>query len=761
MSIRGLGLGVSGTVPGFGVPRLLRLARTAVLAVLFSAGLLAMGSSASADECPNEALRQEQGSKLSDCRAYELVSPPVKHGGDVAADSARTRASATGDAVSFTSLRGFGDVVGTGIATEYMSVRSAVAAPGTNGWATHAITPPQSPMSFFAAAQAFDPLWEGEFSDDLSTGVFRAWSPVTDDANVADAENLYVRDDLRHGGAGAYRLVSACPGCAAPLAPPTSGNQLPKLAGASDDFRSLLFESRYPLTSDAPVGNAPKLYKWDDGTVSLAGILPDGTPAPRAIAGRGAGATFPAIYTTRTLSADGSKVIFTVGANNNSRSGDLYVRDDHGTADPSDDETALVNVSERTDCADQQPCTGAPAPDPAGPQPATYQAASADGTRIFFVTNQRLTDDDANDESDVYMYDASASTGSRLTRLSQDGNPADPDGPSEGVVGSSRDGHYVYFIAHGQLVAGAPTLDSEAGIYLWRDGSVRFVGKVPSQESSTDIPGTWNLNPLESRVTPDGKHLLFVSHSGDGLTGYDQTACIAGGCTELYVYNSESDTIQCASCNPSGAPATMNADINARFATSAADTTWHLNHALSDDGQFVFFSTAEALVPQDTNGKIDAYEYDTQNGKVSLLSSGTNTSDSYFVDASRSGRDVFFLTRQQLVGWDTDNNVDLYDARVGGGFPEPASSLPACAGEACQGPLSTAPPVGLPASSILQGLGNVSTHTPGKPKAKPKRKPKHCPRGSARKRVHGKVRCVGATHRTHKPVRRDQQRRTK
>jgi hypothetical protein len=81
-------------------------------------------------------------------------------------------------------------------------------------------------------------------------------------------------------------------------------------------------------------------------------------------------------------------------------------------------------------------------------------------------------------------------------------------------------------------------------------------------------------------------------------------------------------------------------------------------------------------VPEDSNGKIDTYEFDTATGQVHLLSSGTDTGDSYFMDASGAGDDVFILTRERLAGWDTDNNYDLYDVREPhaghpAGFPDP------------------------------------------------------------------------------------------
>ncbi len=89
---------------------------------------------------------------------------------------------------------------------------------------------------------------------------------------------------------------------------------------------------------------------------------------------------------------------------------------------------------------------------------------------------------------------------------------------------------------------------------------------------------------------------------------------------------------------------------------------------LSADGQRVFFETAQGLVDADTNGKADVYMW--SDGELSLISTGKSGEESEFIDASTSGDDVFFTTREQLVGVDVDDQVDVYDARVGGGIPE-------------------------------------------------------------------------------------------
>jgi hypothetical protein len=129
---------------------------------------------------------------------------------------------------------------------------------------------------------------------------------------------------------------------------------------------------------------------------------------------------------------------------------------------------------------------------------------------------------------------------------------------------------------------------------------------------------------------------------------------------------------------------------------------------MSANGTRVFFSTGEALVADDSNGRVDAYEYDATTGTVHLLSTGKDASDSYFMDASSGGEDAFILTRQQLVGWDTDQNYDIYDVRVDGGFPEPVAPVPTCSGDGCRGPSPTPPSSVMAATATTVDPGNLA-----------------------------------------------------
>jgi WD40-like Beta Propeller Repeat len=683
---------------------------------------------------------------LPDGRAFELVSSPLKNGGEIMPDSQRARASADGSAMSFAALSGFADVASMGASTDYMSVRTG--AFGTSGWATHALAPPQSAMPFVADTAFMEPAYWGEFSDDLSRGVFRSFSPVTAAPLVANQQNWYLRDDLRAPGTGSYQLLTDCPACSAPIpgvSDPLLLQEQSWLAGASQDFGHVIFESRLPLTADATADpNVPRwnLYEWDHGTVRLAGVLPDsacGSPpcaAPASGAGQGAK---DALYTANTISADGSLIYFTVPAASCTAGlpncGDLYLRSDHAS-------TLQLNASEKTNGS------GPGGTDPAGPEPAQFSDASRDGLRAFFVSTEALTDDaPADTDRKLYMYSLTPDgQGHHLTFVSVDHQPADDAFTSDdvlGVLGVSDDGHSVYFDdGGGQLDANASTAPTGVSdkLFRWHDGSVDYVGGMTRSAAIPNIVnGFTNYigTAKQARVSPDGRFLLFVADRGNGLTGYNHGSCPGNGtpggtCRELYIYRADATPhLLCASCNPTGARATADATATVHTGVGGAAVTSHLNHPLSDDGRRVFFSSGEALVPQDTNGKVDAYEYDVASGSLHLLSSGTDPSDSYFLDASRSGDDAFILTRQKLTGWDVDGGYDIYDARVGGGVPDPVAHVP-CTVDTCRGPVP-APPDAAAAQSESAVGSNVP---PGR------RAAKHCRRGFVRKRVHGKVRCV-------------------
>jgi hypothetical protein len=160
---------------------------------------------------------------------------------------------------------------------------------------------------------------------------------------------------------------------------------------------------------------------------------------------------------------------------------------------------------------------------------------------------------------------------------------------------------------------------------------------------------------------------------------------------------------------------------------------------LTDSGQEVFFQSFDRLLPEDANEAEDVYEWQAsgsggctrQGGCLALISSGQGEAPSFLYAMSADGHDVFLHTKEKLVGADVAGSPSIYDARVGGGIPEPVEPAP-CQGDACQGEGSEPPVLPSPATN---GAGESSSE------ASPK--PPHCAKG--KHRVKG--RCVRVKHR--------------
>jgi hypothetical protein len=699
---------------------------------------------AAGSQCANASRRSEQQAQmLPDCRAYELVSAiplPQRNNLEVMLNTQRVRVAADGGAFQFSSFGGGGDVAGLPFTTDYMSVRDAAA-----GWSVHGVTPLQTPITGKGLFFGREARYTGEFTADLSKAIFLAVSPLNSEGpNVQEISNLYRREDALAPGSGSYRLLTDAPTLQSPYpSGQTAGEdeEQPKLVGVSADLSHVVFESPRNLTANAALlASGQRLYEWVDGSIRLVGVLPATEGGGPTISRGGQGWES---YSPHVVSADGSRVIFTAPiSGGTATSGSLYMRDDHGTASLADDSSVRISATEKTNGA------GVGGADPGGVKPATFADASTDLGVVFFRSAEALTNDAPTDQPNsqkLYRYETAAPGGSRLTLLSVDQNPLDGvDDGTEGVVGVSADGSYVYFVAANQLAADRPP-GAGLRIFVWHQGSVRQVGSINSGTEAKRILGSegWRPGGRWARVSPDGEHLLFITEGGGELAAYDHGSSCASltstRCKEAYLYSAPAavggERLQCASCNLAGRAATGDVDFNAReesgFNVTFAVGNPYLNHALSSDGETVFFTSEERLSGYDENQSADVYELDSASGGISLVSGGKPGVASTFLDASPDGRDIFFATRSQLLGADTNQNVDVYDARVGGGFAEAAPPTAPCASaSACRPATSTPPPELAPAS--MQPAPAARRHrTRHKHRGAKKHKSRHGHRGGA------------------------------
>ncbi|HEV2858710.1 MAG TPA: hypothetical protein VGW80_09945 [Solirubrobacterales bacterium] len=320
----------------------------------------------------------------------------------------------------------------------------------------------------------------------------------------------------------------------------------------------------------------------------------------------------------------------------------------------------------------------------------------------------------------------------------------------------SDDGSVAYFVStsvvskSGPNPAGAQPQPGAQNLYRSQEGQISFVGTVTERDvTGSSAPtgdglGLWvdALTPppaalgwIPARSTPDGRVFLFKSRAP--LTGYNPE-----GHAEIYRYDSAANQLQCLSCNPTGAPARSDSTLQSESREGSELATalvWPEN--LRADGRRAFFESSEPLVAGDVDGLQDIYEWEDQGvgsctqagGCLFLISSPQSSRSEYLWAVSRSGDDVFFLSSDLLVGADADETPSIYDARVGGGFAEPAGGE--CEGEGCRPNLSPPPPVSNGDTPVRGSGDNV--------------KPRKCPKGKRKVKRNGKVRCVKKRHRKH------------
>jgi NHL repeat len=497
------------------------------------------------------------------------------------------------------------------------------------------------------------------------------------------------------------------------------GNEELPIAG-SDNFSHVVYESlnnqtEYPGDSPAP-GKFRKLYDWEmpgegsclaaKGCLTLitkdTNDVPFATPSNMPVIG-GFGS-----YLTNSVSSNGDRIYFqnpvsastSVYQSSCGNAGcELYMREDgEVTYDVSAPECeVLANCESPASKAD------------------FFLSSTPSGDEAFFASCAKLTDASSPqgtctgpvsgitsvgaNGSKLYRWERNAPPGHHLADLTVDHEAGDGVQPNfRGLLGESADGETAYFVTAGQIISGEPTTPGEK-IYRWDDNegapTVEYLGSV------SDIVALDFKNERRVLVTPNGEDLLIYTR--DALDPAADTDTDA----DAYRWDKAHGWI-CVSCQEPGVPSGGDVDLRINELENFINVPLSNTLGSSEPKYFmdnegnVFFGTPDALVPQDVNGEggcpldilASAYEpvdiytcedvYEWHDGTVSLISSGTGAHGAQLISTTPSGNDVFYYTDQRLVGWDVDNNVDIYDARVGGGFPEPPAQPPSCEGEACR-----------------------------------------------------------------------------
>jgi hypothetical protein len=695
-------------------------------------------------DCPNAHIRQQTSANyLPDCRAYELVSPENANGTQII----------PGDSMSqwFNGTGGGGSAYGQNITYEQYS----------QDYAGLASKP--SRFSFFASGSGMEGAEVPNTIGDLyvSTRTDHGWKSAYPG----------VRGDEYFGGSHpqcSLKLdeclefpILGSPGTEEPrqdnapiAADATTGRSLGRLPSnyatipdqgeftgwgqASGDFSHYVFSSLDRLFAVGGATTEPgSVYDNDleTDTVEIVSRLPNGEPIPSepgAAEHEDYGAQFEEFVNhdyleVPAVSTDGSHIL--IGARIGARCESASREERCGGEDREMHLYMRVNDAMTYDVSQGH---------------AVFLLGMTDtGSAVIFSSREPLVAEDTDTSTDLYRWNENTND---LVLLSQGNGQGDSDDCAAGWTeqcdvqpmstcttawtyscnynhfednnsnqlpddphpfmsrrpevdsGIARKSGDVLFESPEQLDPTNPGVPGQRNLYEYRNGDVHYV--------ATFDPGS---GTERFDISTDGSHVAFLTDSR--LTAYDNTSTgevlcdvtfnLTAGtlntpCDEMYSYDAETGDLRCVSCNPTGEPPM--GDV-----TASASGPF-----ISDDGR-TFFNTPDALVPEDTNGLIDVYEF--ADGRPQLISSGTSNQDLFggFINAvvlgyvfppehvgleavSADGVDVYFSTFDTLVPQDRNGEfVKMYDARTNGGIPFTPPDLPCPAADECHGANSEPP----------------------------------------------------------------------
>ena len=682
-----------------------------------------------------------QISALPDGRAWEMVTPPDKEGSPVEAltrEGGIILASEDGDRFTYLVDGALGEDVQGNRSPEWQQV---LATRGTESWSSEDIATPNAKVKGTSASHA--PEYQ-DFSPDLASALDEPWGsePSPPLAPGVTQNTPYIRDTATGGFAPLLSEANMPAGL-------VYGTQV-HFVSATPNLQHVVLSSGLALSGP---GSAPGLYEWFAGKLKFVTRLAGGEAPP--------GKTelgFANRVVAGAVSKDGSRIIWTARPEGGVEAlrGHLYLRDTVR------EETVQVDAASGV----EEPAKGS----------AQFQAASSDGSRIFFTDKQRLTRDSTAEAAqgtgkpDLYeceVVEVEGRLACRLSDLTVDLHEGEHAFVQNLIFGIGEDGSDVYLVARGVLAInenGAGETAQPGGYNLYHlnfDGShwvTTFIANLAEQDGPEwEGADLYDLAYVTARVSPSGRYLAFMSAASP--TGYDNVDANpqAKGAhdEEVYLYDSEFGTLRCVSCNPTGARPSGVLDQNesgeglgllvdrrqvwveagreywlggsipgwtAQSLTSASIQSRYLD----DDGR-LYFDSPDELVPAAKNHKENVYEYEPSGvgscsspsgGCVGLLSSGTSDRESAFIEATPSGSDVFFVTESQLLPQDTDTAFDIYDARTCT-VESPCQTVPATPPGGCEevGTCRPAAPAeqiaGAPGGSgVLSGPGNPTAARP-------------------------------------------------
>ncbi len=715
------------------------------------------------------------GATLPDNRTDELVTRFVEGGQEVGLNGVLPSFQAASPSGEIVNWQGIGGCCGASSAAVnlYQSDR------GGDGWQTRALTPmPSEPLE-----EIFNQQQPVFWNSDLSKTVIS--TPAS-----------YAAGDHRPKGTGTDDLyMETSTGALTWLSQGPSGNgsgpYTAKFEGATPDLGEVAFTSAEQLTPNAkglsplsPPAQYLYLRNVAEETTTLLdvgnnGELINSYGASLGDAGPAAESVFVPIFpgsVTHAISEDGTKVFFEtppegVASLPEGVEPHLYMRDlANHTTTPLDDPNATGSAQYEGAAANgslvfftsdeglngastahelyEFNTTSAPI-DSIAPMTAVAVAGgegvlgvlaiSNDGSHVFFVSDAVLANNVNSakesallNQPNLYGYDTTSGQTTFMATLaatdlsycrSTCGEPGperllNPDDRFRPAV-STPDGSLLAFVSYGDFTnqdhAPATTLESKLEAGEHRIAVSSTAGFLPGQTISIDTGAKEEMQTIETIDNPT--EMTFTEYSPAGINGLAEAhspgAPIKVLNAQVYSYTTAGQTLNCISCTPAGVVPTGDAAFGEVGGGSYAPN----DHAapISEDGSRIFFESPDPLLPgmfaAESKAPIEWMNvYEWEGGKVSLIAEATQATE--LDGTTPSGNDVYFATRAPASAGEPGYQ-DIYDARVGGGFPPPPPQRPdPCLTESCRPLFAPTVFFPVPASTTVAEIGDGHPHDP-------------------------------------------------
>jgi hypothetical protein len=678
-------------------------ARTLLLGILIGCSApLVLGATlvpaVATESCPNEQLRQENDSiQLPECRAYEQVSPAGPY------DSEFNGVSPEGNTVFFASS---GAVAGlpadTNEGTE--RVRMFGVSRSASGWSLSSLTnlagQPHHTYPFIGSSadgsQMFVTSREREGAENVVPEQFSL--------------NLY-----ETGGHDQPLLVSHDSG-----GNPLTGGPALGLIGpvvVSADGSRVAFSSGTPLTPVAAAsGGGPYVYEADAaGNVTLVSVMSDGELPPPG-GGAGIGSTAPGEHEGKgvvmgAVTADGTTVFF-----NSTEQYDPSAPSGAGTQVFMHSPGATVDISKGTDNASFD----------AASTDGERSVFSDEGHNIYeFLATTHTLLPISSGTGGLNEFLGMSADGSHVYFASD--LQLDPEVPP--YAGQP----FLYQWANGEITYIATISQDDLNRFtsVTEPRKSESTGR-DFAESQYDQTGTTAGGPI--RATGSGQYLVFESelalteddenNEAGRINVYEYSeggglVRVSGGSLSGSGNGPDDATIGSWQQLPSFDP-----NAGAKFQETYPFTfggTQLDGRGITEDGS-VFFSSREALAAGATTGPLHVYEW--KQGRTYLISpAGAGVTDAHYLENSANGTDVYFSTAEAVLPSDSNAGwINIWDARIDGGQPGRPAAAP-CADNECPGPAPAGRPT--PPSMTYSGPANAIPMlsvpaTRPKPATKPK-----------------------------------------